>query len=46
MATAAKARATEVDAVVRVRRVRAADMANVIALDTHVTKLAKAGLLE
>ena len=41
MATAAKARATEVDAAVRVRRVRAADMANVIALDAHVTKLAK-----
>jgi GNAT superfamily N-acetyltransferase len=41
VATAAKARATEVDAAVRVRRVRAADMANVIALDAHITKLAK-----
>jgi ribosomal protein S18 acetylase RimI-like enzyme len=31
----------EADAAVRVRRVRAADVANVIALDAHITKLAK-----
>jgi ribosomal protein S18 acetylase RimI-like enzyme len=37
----AKARAAKADAVVRVRRVRATDMANVIALDAHVTKLPK-----
>jgi GNAT superfamily N-acetyltransferase len=41
LTTAAKARAAKVDAAVRVRRVRAADMTNVIALDAHVTKLAK-----
>jgi len=41
LATGAKARAAKADAEVRVRRVRAFDMANVIALDAHVTKLAK-----
>ena len=41
MATVAKARAEEADTAVRVRRVRAADIANVIALDAHVTKLPK-----
>ncbi len=41
MAKAAKARAAKADAAMRVRRVQAADMANVIALDAHVTKLAK-----
>ena len=41
LATATKARAAKPDAAVRVRRVRAADMANVIALDAHVTKLPK-----
>ena len=39
--TATKTRATKADAALRVRRVRASDMANVIALDAHVTKLAK-----
>ncbi len=42
MPTAAKARATETDSAVRVRRVRAADIQQVIGLDTRVTKLAKA----
>ena len=42
MPTAAKARATETDTAVRVRRVRAADIPQVIGLDTRVTKLAKA----
>ena len=41
MATAAKSRLAKEAATVRVRRVRAADMAGVIALDAHVTKLAK-----
>jgi GNAT superfamily N-acetyltransferase len=41
VATATKKRAAKPDTVVRVRRVRAADMANVIALDAHVTKLPK-----
>lgn len=41
MATVAKARAAKADTAMRVRRVRASDMANVIALDAHVTKLAK-----
>jgi len=41
LATAAKARAARADTAVRVRRVRAADMAAVIALDAHVTKLSK-----
>ena len=41
LTTSAKARAAKADAVVWVRRVRAADMANVVALDAHVTKLAK-----
>jgi GNAT superfamily N-acetyltransferase len=40
--TAAKARATDTDTAVRVRRVRAADISQVIGLDTRVTKLAKA----
>lgn len=40
MPTATKARAAKADAL-RVRRVRASDMANVIALDAHVTKLPK-----
>ena len=43
MATAAKARATKHESGVRVRRVRAADVAAVIALDAHVTKLSKPG---
>ena len=42
MPTTAKARATETDSAVRVRRVRAADIQQVIGLDTRVTKLAKA----
>jgi ribosomal protein S18 acetylase RimI-like enzyme len=42
LATAAKARATDTDTAVRVRRVRAADIPQVIGLDTRVTKLAKA----
>jgi len=41
VAGARKACVSEAGAV-RVRRVRASDMANVIALDAHVTKLAKA----
>ena len=41
MATAKKKRAAQADAEVRVRRVRASDMANVIALDAHVTRLPK-----
>jgi len=41
VATAAKSRLAKEAATVRVRRVRAADMAGVIALDAHVTKLAK-----
>ena len=41
LATVAKARAEKADTAVRVRRVRAADIANVIALDAHVTKLPK-----
>ena len=41
--TATKTRAAKADAALRVRRVRASDMANVIALDAHVTKLAKPG---
>jgi len=40
--TAAKVRATETDSAVRVRRVRAADIQQVIGLDTRVTKLTKA----
>jgi ribosomal protein S18 acetylase RimI-like enzyme len=40
--TTAKVRATETDSAVRVRRVRAADIQQVIGLDTRVTKLAKA----
>ena len=42
MPTAAKSRAAKIDTAVRVRRVQAADIAAVIALDTRVTKLAKA----
>ena len=42
MATAKKARATKSDTAVRVRRVRAADIPQVIGIDTRVTKLAKA----
>ena len=42
MATAAKSRATNTDTAVRVRRVQAADIPQVIGLDTRVTKLAKA----
>ena len=41
MTTAKKARPVRADSAVRVRRVRAADVANVIALDAHITKLAK-----
>ena len=41
MATAKKKRVSKADAGVRVRRVRASDMANVIALDAHITKLPK-----
>ena len=41
MATAKKKRVSKADAGVWVRRVRASDMANVIALDAHVTKLPK-----
>jgi GNAT superfamily N-acetyltransferase len=47
VAKAAKARATKANTGtgesvgVRVRRVRAADMANVVALDAHITQLAK-----
>jgi ribosomal protein S18 acetylase RimI-like enzyme len=41
LATAKKKRAAKADAGVRVRRVRASDMANVIALDAHITKLPK-----
>jgi ribosomal protein S18 acetylase RimI-like enzyme len=42
LATAAKSRATNTDTAVRVRRVQAADIPQVIGLDTRVTKLAKA----
>jgi len=42
LATAAKSRATNTDTTVRVRRVQAADIPQVIGLDTRVTKLAKA----
>ena len=42
VAKAKKTRVSDADAGVRVRRVRASDMANVIALDAHITKLAKA----
>jgi ribosomal protein S18 acetylase RimI-like enzyme len=42
LATAAKATAAKTDTAVRVRRVRAADIPQVIGLDTRVTKLAKA----
>jgi len=38
---AARARTAKAETTVEVRRVRAADMANVIALDAHVTKLVK-----
>ena len=41
MATAARVRVAKAEAGVSVRRVRASDVANVIALDAHVTKLAK-----
>ena len=41
MATATKARVSKAAAGVRVRRVRASDMANVIALDARITKLPK-----
>jgi len=41
LATGAKVRAAKADAEVRVRRVHASDMPNVIALDAHITKLAK-----
>jgi GNAT superfamily N-acetyltransferase len=37
-----KAQAVEADSVLRVRRVLAADMAQVIGIDTRITKLAKA----
>jgi GNAT superfamily N-acetyltransferase len=37
-----KAQAVEADSVLRVRRVQAADMAQVIGIDTRITKLAKA----
>jgi ribosomal protein S18 acetylase RimI-like enzyme len=42
LAAAKKARAAKADTAVRVRRVRAADIPQVIGLDTRVTKLAKA----
>jgi len=42
LATAAKSRATNAETAVRVRRVQAADILQVIGLDTRVTKLAKA----
>ena len=42
MATAAKARVSKADTAVRVRRVQAADIPQVIGLDTRVTRLAKA----
>jgi ribosomal protein S18 acetylase RimI-like enzyme len=42
LATAAKAPAAKTDTAVRVRRVRAADIPDVIGLDTRVTKLSKA----
>lgn len=42
MATDSNARATTTDTAVRVRRVQAADLRHVIALDTRVTRLAKA----
>ncbi len=42
MATGAKARTAKSDAAIRVRRVQAADIPQVIGLDTRVTKLAKA----
>ena len=42
MAKHTNAEATEINAAVRVRRVQAADIPQVIALDTRVTKLAKA----
>ena len=42
MATDSNARATTTDTAVRVRRVQAADLRQVIALDTRVTRLAKA----
>ena len=42
MARAAKSRAKNTDTTVRVRRVQAADIPQVIGLDTRVTKLAKA----
>lgn len=41
MPTTTKSRAPNIDTAVRVRRVQAADIAAVIALDTRVTKLAK-----
>jgi ribosomal protein S18 acetylase RimI-like enzyme len=42
LATAATARAAKADPAVQVRRVRAADIPQVIGLDTRVTKLTKA----
>jgi ribosomal protein S18 acetylase RimI-like enzyme len=42
LAKAAKPRATDSDTAMRVRRVQAADIPQVIGLDTRVTKLAKA----
>lgn len=42
MATATKARVSKADTAVRVRRVQAADIPQVIGLDTRVTRLAKA----
>jgi ribosomal protein S18 acetylase RimI-like enzyme len=42
LAKAAKSRATNADTTVRVRRVQAGDIPQVIGLDTRVTKLAKA----
>jgi len=41
LATAIKARVSKADTRVLVRRVRASDMANVITLDAHITKLPK-----
>jgi len=41
LATATKARVSKPNTAVRVRRVRTADMVSVIALDAHITRLAK-----
>jgi ribosomal protein S18 acetylase RimI-like enzyme len=41
VATATRTRAAKADNAMRVRRVRASDMAKVVALDAHITKLPK-----